>query len=185
MALRPIYLIGYMAVGKTTLGTALAEAAGVRFVDLDAEIERRAGMSVSEIFAQSGEAEFRRSEVETLAAVSADAAAAQRPTVIACGGGTPCRPESMRLMLDTGTVVWLQADTDRVISRLLDAPGQRPRIDALRDDRRALTDFVLDESRRRECHYSRAHSRFDATRLDTPAEVAETVARFIDQFLTT
>lgn len=183
MAVRPIYLIGYMAVGKTTLGSALAARAGVRFVDLDAEIERRAGKSVGAIFADEGEDVFRRLEADTLAAVAADAAAGDRRTVIACGGGTPCRRQSMDLMLATGTVVWLQADTDRVVKRLLDAPGQRPRIDALGADRAAIEAFVLDENRRRECHYSRAHSRFDATRLDTPDEVAATVARFIDIYL--
>lgn len=180
MRRRLIYLIGYMAVGKTTLGRALGEVAGVRFVDLDAEIEHRAAMSVSEIFARYGEAEFRRLEAEALECIACGDADAT--TVVACGGGTPCRDRSMQLMLDTGTVVWLRADTDRVISRLIDAPGVRPRIDALRADPDALRQFVLEEGRVRDRHYSRAHHTFDSTRLDTLDEVALTVQRFIKQF---
>lgn len=182
MSARPIYLIGYMAVGKTTLGNALADAAPVHFIDLDAEIERAAGMSVGEFFARRGEDDFRRLEADTLAHIAREAASAVVTSVIACGGGTPCRPDSMQLMLDTGTVVWLQADIGRVVSRLIDAPGTRPRVDALLRDPAALTEFVIAENSRRERFYSRAHYRFDTTRLDTPDEVAQTVARFISQF---
>ena len=59
---RPIFLIGYMASGKTTLGRALARATGRRFIDLDFYIEQRYRMKVPEIFSRHGEAEFRRME---------------------------------------------------------------------------------------------------------------------------
>ncbi len=168
-----LYLIGQAACGKSTLGAALAACTGRPWVDLDAEIERRAGMSVRQIFDTLGEEEFRRIEADTLALV---AARADSP-IVACGGGTPCRDASMRLMLATGTVVWLRADPARVISRILDAPGQRPRYDHVRDLAEALRRELDD----RTPAYARAHHTFDSTRLDTADEIADTVTRFITQ----
>lgn len=168
-----LYLIGQAACGKSTLGAALAARTGRPWVDLDAEIERRAGMSVRQIFDTLGEDAFRRIEADTLALV---AARADSP-IVACGGGTPCHGDNMRLMLATGTVVWLRADPARVISRILDAPGQRPRYDHVRDLAEALR-RELDE---RTPAYARAHHTFDSTRLDTADEIADTVTRFITQ----
>ena len=84
----PIFLVGYMATGKTTLGRALQAAAGVEFVDLDSVVEQRAGMCVSEIFGRLGEAEFRRLESEALDLMLSRRTG--RRLVVACGGGTPC-----------------------------------------------------------------------------------------------
>ena len=166
-----------MACGKTTLGRALQAATGIGFVDTDAEVERAAGMSVSEIFAQKGEAEFRRMESEVLARVCAGS----QGCIVACGGGTPCREENMALMLGHGKVVWLDADTDITVQRLLDAPGQRPLANGL--DATAMREMVVKGKAARECHYSRAHARFDSSRLDTREQVDESVRRFIDTFI--
>lgn len=166
-----------MAAGKTTLGRAVAEAAAIPFFDLDAEVERMAGMPVGDIFARLGEQAFRDMEARTLERVAASCGR----VVVACGGGTPCRPASMDLMLRAGTVVWLQADENRVLRRLREAPGQRPRIDAVADS--SLAAFVRAEGARRAPFYSRAPHTFDSTRLDTPAEVADTVRLFVQTFL--
>lgn len=116
-----LWLVGMPGVGKTTVGGLLGEALGRPFVDLDAEIERIAGMSIPEIFAAKGEAGFR--EIEAQAAINASRG---RGTVIATGGGTVLRDANRRAMRDTGTVVWLQRDLSRLPTEgrpLSDAKG--------------------------------------------------------------
>lgn len=116
-----LWLVGMPGVGKTTVGGLLGEALGRPFVDLDAEIERIAGMSIPEIFAAKGESGFR--EIEAQAAINASRG---RGTVIATGGGTVLRDANRRAMRDTGTVVWLQRDLSRLPTEgrpLSDAKG--------------------------------------------------------------
>lgn len=179
--MKPIFLIGFMAGGKTTLGRALAAAVpGVAFIDLDDAVEAEAGCPVAEIFAHEGESTFRRLESEVLRRVAAD------NTVVACGGGTPCRPENMDFMLGRGTVIRLDASVDVIIRRLGEARrGQRPLVDALLDRPDALRAYIEDLMASRECYYARAPHRFNADRLDTPGQIAESVEKFKLQFLNT
>lgn len=176
--MKPVFLIGFMASGKTTLGRALADAVpGLSFVDLDDAIRGSAGMSVSDIFATKGEAGFRALESEVLSAVS-------RPdTVVACGGGTPCRKENMDFMLANGTVVRLVADPDITVRRLIEAGPGRPLVDAMLDDPDGLLIKVKEMMEAREPHYSRAALVFDANRLETAEQIAASVARFRSEFL--
>lgn len=104
-----LWLVGMPGVGKTTVGGLLGEALGRPFVDLDAEIERVAGMPIPEIFRTRGEAGFR--EIEAEAAMTASRG---RGTVIATGGGTVLREANRRAMRESGTVVWLQRDLSRL-----------------------------------------------------------------------
>lgn len=104
-----LWLVGMPGVGKTTVGGLLGEALGRPFVDLDAEIERVAGMPIPEIFRTRGEAGFR--EIEAEAAMTASRG---RGTVIATGGGTVLRDANRRAMRESGTVVWLQRDLSRL-----------------------------------------------------------------------
>lgn len=104
-----LWLVGMPGVGKTTVGGLLGEALGRPFVDLDAEIERVAGMPIPEIFRTRGEAGFR--EIEAEAAITASRG---RGTVIATGGGTVLRDANRRAMRESGTVVWLQRDLSRL-----------------------------------------------------------------------
>ena len=174
---RPIFLIGYMACGKTTLGTALAAAADVEFVDLDHLIERRFGCSVAQIFATAGEATFRQAESDVLTSL---AEPTEHQRVIGCGGGTPCREENLQRMLGAGTVVLLRANREITLQRILDAPGQRPRFIGLsRDEAVARIDADLAA---REPFYCRAHREFDSSRLDTADQIRQSVAEFIRQF---
>lgn len=110
-----IYLIGFMAAGKTTVGRLLSEELGWRFVDLDETIERETGRSVTEIFRESGEPHFRRLEREALRAV----AIADR-TVVALGGGSYVDADNRRLAHDTGTCIFLDTPLDQILDRLSD-----------------------------------------------------------------
>jgi shikimate kinase / 3-dehydroquinate synthase len=111
--LRHIFLIGFMAVGKTTVGRLAAEMLGLPFVDLDDEVESALGMPVRAIFAAHGEDVFRRHEAEALARV-ADGPAA----VVAAGGGAPCHGDNLTRMRAHGLVIALTAPLDVIQSRV-------------------------------------------------------------------
>src|SRR5689334_9122773 len=107
---RPLLLNGFMATGKSSVGRALAGQVGHPFVDLDQRIEARTGKSVSELFAERGEAEFRALEREELA--KALSSPATRPAVIALGGGALTRRDTRLDALDRAVVVTLQAGAE-------------------------------------------------------------------------
>ena len=100
-----IALIGMPGCGKTTVGRALADLLGRPFYDADEQIETRAGRKIPDIFAQDGEAAFRRLETEVLAELSRQSGA-----VIATGGGVVTREENRDLLRQNSTIVWLQRD---------------------------------------------------------------------------
>ena len=110
-----VSLIGMPGCGKSTLGWGLARRLGKRFVDLDAEIERRTGHTIPDIFAQEGEEAFRRYEAETLAEV-----AKGNSQVIACGGGVVKNPANVRALRQNGPVLWIRRPLDKL------ATGGRP-----------------------------------------------------------
>ncbi|MDE6134949.1 MAG: shikimate kinase [Muribaculaceae bacterium] len=168
-----------MASGKSTLGRALAARLGDRpFIDLDSEVEAAEGMSVAEIFAARGESHFRRAEADALRRVASVPGA-----VVACGGGTPCRPQSMDLMLESGIVVWLKADPATTLRRLLDAPpGQRPKIEHLRANPGQLRLEIERMEELRRPHYSRAPHVFCSDRLETQEQIDQSVSEFIRLF---
>lgn len=175
-----IFLIGLPGSGKSTLGRALQGAGIADFVDLDSAIEARAGMSVAQIFAAEGEASFRRIETQTLADIITRAAADDdrqpRLLAVACGGGTPCFGDNMDRMLAAGTVVELQASRDILIARLIEAGDSRPLLAGL--DAGAVGRYIDRTAAARKPYYSRAHAAFDSSRLDTAAEIAESVELF-------
>ncbi len=113
-----VFLIGPMGAGKTTVGEHLARLLGLAFVDLDAQLEARAGKTVVELFAAEGEEAFRRREAEALAELERGA-----PAVVSLGGGTPCSEEAWRRMRRAGVVVGLQAAPEELLRRLEAAPG--------------------------------------------------------------
>lgn len=177
-----VFLIGYMASGKTTLGRALSEATGAGFVDLDEYIVGREGLSVPEIFASRGEASFR--EAERLALRALVDVSASDGCIVACGGGTPCFGDNMDLMNSRGLTVWLDPPTGTIVRRLREDRGGRPLVAAL-DSGGELEAYVVDNLRRRGPYYGRAAVRFDSSRLESQDEIASSVADFVDMFLDT
>lgn len=165
-----------MACGKTTLGRALEAAGFADFIDLDEQIEARTGLTPGEWFAERGEEAFRAAELQVLH----DIIASNRHAVVAAGGGTPCSAGAMDLMLRSGTVVWLEASLERTVNRLAEADGTRPIVAGM--NARALREFVPGHLESRIPYYSRAHLRFDSSRLDTQEEISQSVARFIQLF---
>ena len=121
--------IGFRGCGKSTVGAAVAARLGRPFVDADAEIERRAGRSIREIFAGSGESAFRDLERGTLAELLAD-----DDLVIAAGGGAVLAAETRAAMRAAGPVVYLRvtAETaERRIAADATTAARRPALTAL------------------------------------------------------
>lgn len=172
----PIYLIGFMGSGKTTLGRALAAATGLRFIDLDEYIEEKSGATVREIFATRGEAAFREIERATLLEVSR-----MDDVIVACGGGTPCFGSNMELMNATGLTVLLEASFPRLLERLTEGRAKRPLIAAMERDE--LEAYIRATLVARMPHYSKARGRFGSDELETAEMIAASVARFTDRFL--
>ena len=156
-----IYLVGFMAAGKTTVARALAKRLEWRAVDVDDLIEERERMKVSEIFAKQGEPYFRSVERAVLFAQIEP-----RHLVVATGGGTFVDPMNRAAINRDGVSVWLDAPLDRVIDRL-PVDGRRP----LAADR---TEFERLYNVRRAA-YTLAHVRLDAGRASVDALVEQLV----------
>jgi thiamine-phosphate pyrophosphorylase len=116
-----IYLTGFMGAGKTAVGRRLAARLGLPFVDLDQEIETRAGRSIPELFRERGEDAFRALESETLELQSRGSR-----RVIATGGGIVERAANLAAMLRTGRVLWLDVPFDTLLERLARGGEERP-----------------------------------------------------------
>lgn len=119
-----IYLVGFMACGKTTVGRLLADSLGWRFADIDQDIELRARLPISEIFELQGEAEFRRLESEVIADRVRRIERGD-PTVVALGGGAFARPENYRLVSSNGVSIWLDCPLEILVKRIA-GDTQRP-----------------------------------------------------------
>ncbi len=119
-----IYLVGFMGSGKTTVGRSLAETLGWRFVDIDDDIEARAGLPIPRIFEEQGEPEFRRIESESLEA-RVRAAERGQAMVVALGGGAFVQARNAALIAPHGVSVWLDCPFDQVKARV-ERQGNRP-----------------------------------------------------------
>jgi shikimate kinase len=129
-----VYLVGMPGSGKSTVGQELAGRLGVPFVDLDLEIERREGRSITEIFEADGEAGFRALEAKELLDAST-----HDPAVIACGGGVVLEPANRITLRNTGTCVFLDVSLDVLESRVR-PDAERPLIRAAGDLERILAE---------------------------------------------
>lgn len=131
----PIVLVGMMGVGKSTVGRRLAARLGVSFVDADEEIEKAAGMTITEMFERYGEAYFRDGERRVIARLMDG-----EPKVIATGGGAFMQEETRTLILEHALAIWLNADIDTLVDRVSRREG-RPLLKG-KDPRAVLTELA-------------------------------------------
>ena len=117
---RTIALVGLMGAGKSSVGRRLASALNLPFRDADEEIEKAAGRSISDIFAQYGEADFRDGERRVIARLLEDP-----PHVLATGGGAFMNDETRALIKERATSIWLKVDLD-TLSRRVGRKDTRP-----------------------------------------------------------
>jgi len=109
---RSIVLVGLMGSGKSTIGRRLAQRLGMAFADADDEIERAAGMTITDIFSRFGEPYFREGERRVIARMLAG-----RPLVLATGGGAFINDETRALILRDSLCIWLDADIPTLVER--------------------------------------------------------------------
>ncbi|NPA26591.1 MAG: 3-dehydroquinate synthase [Chloroflexi bacterium] len=159
-----LFLYGPPGVGKSTVGAQAAQALALPFVDLDTVIETEAGLSIPQIFAQHGEAEFRARERQALQHVI-QRYQGTRGAVVALGGGALLDPANRQAAEAAGPVLVLTADLETLAQRLAQAPGQRP----LAQDQEALAQLVA----RRAAHYASFPRKLDVTHLTLPQTVWE------------
>lgn len=110
-----------MGSGKTTIGKKLAKKLSLEFIDLDAEVEKKEGRTIGQIFDLFGEDYFRTKEHEILLEQSSN-----NNILIACGGGTPCFFDHMQMMNNKGITVYLKFSPEALYSRLENAKTKRP-----------------------------------------------------------
>jgi XRE family aerobic/anaerobic benzoate catabolism transcriptional regulator len=157
-----IALIGLRGAGKSTIGPKLATRLSLRFVELDAAIERVAGLTLSEIFQIHGEGYYRRLERETLMGLLADGDG----MVVATGGSIVNDKETYKLLRRRAVTVWLKARPEDHWNRVIQQGDQRPM---------AQHPHAMSELRAllvaRERLYAEAEHVIDTTRLDVDAAV--------------
>jgi shikimate kinase len=117
---RSVVLVGIMGAGKSSIGRRLASRLSIPFVDADNEIEKAAGMTIPEIFANHGETYFRAGEARVIARLLESG-----PQVLATGGGAFMNPETRAIIKDKAISVWLRATLD-VLSRRIKRRTDRP-----------------------------------------------------------
>ena len=158
-----LFLVGLPGAGKSTLGRQLARRLNKRFIDADAELEQRLGVSIPTIFEIEGEAGFRDREEATLAELTQFS-----DVVLSTGGGAVLRPGNRALLKENGTVVYLHADPAILWERvrhsrnrpLLQTADPRNRLATLYAERDALyrevADHVVDSDRDAVLRFARA-----------------------------
>jgi len=167
-----IILIGYMGVGKTTVGRLLAQQLRLPFYDLDWYIESRRHKSVAQIFEEEGEEAFRRIEYNMLHEL-----AEFEDVVISCGGGTPCFFDNIGYMNRQGHVVYLKATPHVICQHLRMARVERPLLKGKTPDE--LTAHIERQLREREPYYSQAAYTFEVSTMNTHHDVYQTVDRLL------
>lgn len=160
----PIFLVGFMGAGKTTVGRALAEYLKFDFLDLDELVEARAGKSVQVIFAERGEAEFRRLEHQAIRECIGLARA-----VIALGGGAYSSEQNRSLVRTIGKTIWLDCPLD-ICLRRISGDTSRPLLDGEERMRELLE--------RRSTDYAKADYSVAATG-ETPEQLVRTIGSLL------
>lgn len=161
-----IYLVGFMGVGKTTIGKKLANQLKLRFIDTDKLVVQQTGKSIPKLFEQQGEDGFRLLESQVLRSID------DEPSVIATGGGLPCFYDNMLYMNVHGVTVYIKADKLFIHSRLSQAKAPRPLIKSLNSDE--LLAFIEEKLTQRQVFYGQS-----LLHVDVPLKSFETLVESV------
>lgn len=164
-----VILIGFMGVGKTSLGKLLAGKLGRAFIDLDEKIERDAQLTIPQIFEKYGEKHFRELEKAAVKEVCQ-----RRNIVIATGGGTVKDAENMQLLKESGVVICLTTEPEEIFRRTVKR-GERPLLDGGGNERLETIKKMLAE---RDKFYSQADFKIDTTEW-SPLQIVNEICAII------
>jgi shikimate kinase len=168
-----IYLIGFMASGKSTVGKLLSTALGFLFIDIDSVIEQKEGMKISEIFHLKGEGYFR--EVETSQLERLTTQYSGQGVVLATGGGLPCNTKNLQFMQKHGILVYLKTSVDDIMRRIGEG-STRPVFKQLGKSKEEVETLLKE----RETYYNQADLIEINTNNTTPEEVAEKIKKNLE-----
>ena len=178
--MRRIILIGYMGVGKTTVGKVLSRKLGLDFYDLDQYIENRFHQKIPEIFATKGETGFRELEQRMLHEVCEF-----EDVLLSCGGGTPCFFDNMDYMNRQGLTIYLKSTPDILAAHLSMSKNPRPLIKGKSPEE--LHTYIKESLEKREPFYSQAHYTYDIPLLSQQRnvdKVADSLYAYINSQIT-
>lgn len=170
--MKPVFIIGMPASGKTTFGRALARKVGRQFIDLDFCIAQRFHATVGELFARDGEAAFRRREAAMLREVGE-----LDDVVVSCGGGTPCFSENIEYMNGRGLTVCLRATPERLRERMVLGGDKRPLVKGKSEAE--LREYVAALLAERGPYYSRAKVFLESSQLEDRRQISAAVDCFL------
>ncbi len=151
-----LYLIGFMGVGKTTIGRKLASKHNVNFIDTDQEIEITTNKNILDIFQKYGENHFRKLETSTLKMIP-------KNNIVACGGGLPAYNNNMDFIKKSGISIYLKASKEEIFTRLSNDSRKRPLIQ--NKSNKDLKDFIKKTLSEREEFYSIADYTIETSNL--------------------
>lgn len=172
--MKKVILIGYMAVGKTTIAQLLSEKTGLKYVDLDKLIEKKINLSVSELFKQKGEIYFRKVEHQ----IFKEIIEGEDSLIISTGGGTPCYADNHLFLNGKNSIsIYLKASLSVVIDRLKSGKTTRPLIADKSDEE--LNEFVAKHLFERSYFYNQATFKVDVDHKN-PEEIAQEILRLLD-----
>ncbi|WP_176086294.1 shikimate kinase [Martelella sp. HB161492] len=110
---RNLILVGLMGAGKSAIGKMVADALAIPYIDTDAEIEKAARMSISELFEKYGEPEFRALETRVIERILTEG-----PAIVSTGGGAFINPVNREMIASAGLSMWLKADLETLWDRV-------------------------------------------------------------------
>jgi len=154
MVHRKVFLIGYMASGKSTLGKKIAEQLNLTFLDTDAFIENRIGLKIHQIVKEKSWDYFRALETEVLET------ACDPFQIISTGGGMPCSDSAISIMKSMGLVVYLRCSEATLLDRLSQSDTTRPSLVGL--SKAALKAHISQQLEERSTYYNQADCILDA-----------------------
>ena len=166
-----IVLIGYRGTGKSVVGQLLSRKLNRETISMDAEIVKKAGMSIPEFVEHNGWPKFRDLETEV-----AQELAERDNIIVDCGGGVIERPENIPTLLSNGVIFWLQASVDVVVSRIANGT-ERPAL----TEGKTFTEEVAEVLERRTPLYSKAAQHTINTDDMTPDQVADSILAIWNQ----
>ncbi len=171
--MKPIFIIGFMGAGKSTVGRRLAKAMGLKFVDTDLFIESRFRCSISKMFAEVGEERFRKREH-----IVTEELSGMEDCVIATGGGLPCFSGNMELLNDNGITIYLHATDHTLAQRLCICKRSRPAVCDLSEAE--IEAFVCRKMQERRPIYETAQLHISVEQLTDKNDEEAVVAQIID-----
>lgn len=172
--MKKVILIGYMAVGKTTIAQLLSKKLGLKYVDLDNLIEKKTNLTISELFKQKGEIYFRKIEHE----IFKEIIDSEENLIISTGGGTPCYADNHLLLNGKNSIsIYLNASLPVILERLTSGKKTRPLVASQSEEE--LEEFVAKHLFERSFFYNQATFKVNIDNK-TPELLVQEILQFLD-----